>query len=870
MAAMTLLSFVSLAVVGGVTLYSYQIIARQFTVMEQYSIPGVLFVETMRGDVAGIILETSDVAATGDVTQRERLSELLAEVQESAAEHTARAAGLGEEEARVAQEVEDDVGRIVTLANQAVAALEAGASSDDVASMISQMGDEGENLEPILDEYLAEHLSELAAAEAAVESARRNATLATWVMILIAVPAAAGLAFVISRLLTRQVDELRKVFRGVIVGNFESRAAVLGKDELGEVADGMNAMLTLLANLLAETGQLADQRLAILDTTTDFVGITNLDASVTYLNPAALGMSGRVGQDPLSLAIPDFHPPDINQMLTETAIPIVMERGIWAGDSAILHTDGTRIPISQVIMLIRDETGAPQALATIARDITEQRQAEEALQQSEQLLRSVLDATPDWIFAKDRDFRYLLANKSFASAIGTTPEQMVGKDDLEVGFPEELVFGNPERGIHGFRTDDQAVLEQGEMLHNPHDPAITAAGEEVIFDTYKMPLRDDKGEVWAALGVARDVTERKAAEASLAQQKAVLDTTTDFVGIARMDGSVIYLNSAALEMSGRTGQDPLSLSIPDFYPPDINQMLSEVAIPTTIEQGIWSGDSAILRTDGVRIPISQVVMLIRDENGDPIGLATIARDISEQRQVITDVEGAATQVTDASSEMAEIVRLMVDQAASSAEVAGQAAASAHEGDRVVGETMAAMERIRDNTQESARRLKRLGEVSQEINEAVRLIDEIADRTTVLALNASIQAAAAGEAGRGFAVVAEEVQRLAERATGATRQIEDLVKGIQAETNEAAVGMEEATREVVEGSQLAQQAGERMAELNELVGDLSSLIQHVAETTAQQTNQSVTTLADLSQNLMASVAGFGTTDGGDRGDGSGTQ
>jgi twitching motility protein PilJ len=131
-------------------------------------------------------------------------------------------------------------------------------------------------------------------------------------------------------------------------------------------------------------------------------------------------------------------------------------------------------------------------------------------------------------------------------------------------------------------------------------------------------------------------------------------------------------------------------------------------------------------------------------------------------------------------------------------------------------------------------MKRLGEASQEISEVVRLIEEVADRTTVLALNASIQAASAGEAGRGFAVVAEEVQRLAERATSETRRIEDLVKTIQSETSEATVGVEDATREVVEGSQLAQTAGEHMSELGGLVDEVSNLIQRLAETTAQET------------------------------------
>ena len=230
--------------------------------------------------------------------------------------------------------------------------------------------------------------------------------------------------------------------------------------------------------------------------------------------------------------------------------------------------------------------------------------------------------------------------------------------------------------------------------------------------------------------------------------------------------------------------------------------------------------------------------------------------VTELRQLVLGVEHTATELTDASSDITDVVQVMITQAGDSAQVAEQAATTAREGDHAVNQTIAAMGRIRTNTQETAQRIKRLGEVSQEISEFVRIIEEIADRTTVLALNASIQAAAAGDAGRGFAVVAEEVQRLAERATGATREIEELVKNIQAETNQAVMSIEDSTQEVVAGSQLAQEAGSRMAELNEQVYRLTQLIQQTAETTAQQTANSVQQLANLSQNLQTSVAVFG--------------
>lgn len=117
-----------------------------------------------------------------------------------------------------------------------------------------------------------------------------------------------------------------------------------------------------------------------------------------------------------------------------------------------------------------------------------------------------------------------------------------------------------------------------------------------------------------------------------------------------------------------------------------------------------------------------------------------------------------------------------------------------------------MDTIREQIQETAKRIKRLGESSQEIGDIIGLINDIAEQTNVLALNAAIQASAAGEAGRGFAVVADEVQRLAERSSGATRQVEGLVKAIQADTSEAVSSMEQSTANVVSGAEMAQAAG----------------------------------------------------------------
>ncbi|MBW1985578.1 MAG: chemotaxis protein, partial [Deltaproteobacteria bacterium] len=145
----------------------------------------------------------------------------------------------------------------------------------------------------------------------------------------------------------------------------------------------------------------------------------------------------------------------------------------------------------------------------------------------------------------------------------------------------------------------------------------------------------------------------------------------------------------------------------------------------------------------------------------------------------------------------------------------------------------AMESIRDNVQETARAIKRLGESSQEIGNIVQIIDDISERTSILALNASIQAAMAGDAGRGFAVVAEEVQRLAERSTSSAKQIDTLVKNIQDEINEAGTSMEESIQRVVDGSRLAGDAHKKLQEIENVAENLSGLIQSISNVAEEQ-------------------------------------
>ncbi len=233
--------------------------------------------------------------------------------------------------------------------------------------------------------------------------------------------------------------------------------------------------------------------------------------------------------------------------------------------------------------------------------------------------------------------------------------------------------------------------------------------------------------------------------------------------------------------------------------------------------------------------------------------AKVAQASQENRSIAVQLTGAAAaqsaQITLASGavrSLTEQIDEVANNAIASAEVASRSVQVAGRGARTVRDTIAGMDAIREQIQETAKRIKRLGESSQEIGEIVELIDDIADQTNILALNAAMQAAMAGDAGRGFAVVADEVQRLAERSRNATKQIEVLVRTIQADTNEAVSSMEASTAGVVEGAKLAANAGEALREIENVSTYIADLTKRIADSSARQSAQS----AEINETVQA--------------------
>ena len=241
--------------------------------------------------------------------------------------------------------------------------------------------------------------------------------------------------------------------------------------------------------------------------------------------------------------------------------------------------------------------------------------------------------------------------------------------------------------------------------------------------------------------------------------------------------------------------------------------------------------------DSINFAIDQMRRLVANINRLSVQVVHAAEETSgTARQLATAAEHQAQEIagaTHAINDMAVSIDQVSSNAAESTMVAERAVTIANKGAAVVRATIAGMDGIRGQIQETSKRIKRLGESSQEIGDIVSLINDIADQTNILALNAAIQASMAGDAGRGFAVVADEVQRLAERSSAATKQIAALVKTIQTDTNEAVISMEQTTVEVVEGARRAQDAGVSLAEIENVSTTLADLIQNISNAARAQ-------------------------------------
>ena len=445
--------------------------------------------------------------------------------------------------------------------------------------------------------------------------------------------------------------------------------------------------------------------------------------------------------------------------------------------------------------------------------------------------------------------------------------------------------GSSELGVE--RINDPALRESLTNIQDEYNAVLKSAAATVLNNSNQIvqvrqasaQIFSQSDELLAALNKLTESASSNWAEVALA--------ILLLASIAALIFSVIKL----LALRGATDKQRVT-RLQDEYDRNQNAILrlldeiADLADGDLRSYATVSEDFTGAIADSINFAIDQLRDLVSRINETSQEVSRYTQNTQNiTNQLAEASEHQAQEIAGASSaisEMATSIDQVSANASESAEVAQRSVQIASNGADVVNRSIEGMDTIREQIQETSKRIKRLGESSQEIGNIVSLINDIADQTNILALNAAIQASMAGEAGRGFAVGADEVQRLAERSTSATKQIETLVKTIQADTNEAVISMEQTTAEVVRGANLAKDAGIALDEIQKVSGDLAKLIASISdaaklqaasaghisstmsivqEITSQTTSatfdtaRSVSELASMAESLRESVTDF---------------